>query len=291
MKVLITGARGQLGRELTAVASASGEPVMAVDVDTLDITSRESVHDALVESRPDVVINCAAMTAVDACEERADEAMSVNGHAVRWVAEACDAIGARLVQISTDYVFDGTKADPYVESDEPNPRSVYGHTKLVGERAALDLGDAGLVVRTSWVCGLHGSNMVKTVLKLLEESRPMAFVDDQIGHPTFAADLASMVFKLAVDSRSGIFHVTNEGAVSWFEFVREIVERSGHDPAVVKAIRTSDLQPPRPARRPANSVLENAALARAGYSPMRDFRLPLDELLDALARGRDKLTG
>ncbi|MFM8856743.1 MAG: SDR family oxidoreductase, partial [Actinomycetota bacterium] len=147
------------------------------------------------------------------------------------------------------------------------------------------------VVRTSWVCGLHGSNMVKTVLRLLEESRPMAFVDDQIGHPTFAADLAAMVYTLAVDSRSGIFHVTNEGAVSWYEFVREIVQRSGHDPGVVKPIRTSDLQPPRPARRPANSVLENAALASAGYAPMRDFRLPLDELLEALAQGRDKLVG
>jgi len=284
MKLLITGARGQLGRDLTDVASSSGDEVVAVDVDALDITKRESVHDALVELRPDVVVNCAAMTAVDACEDRADEAMSVNGHAVRWIAEACDAIGARLVQISTDYVFDGTKVGPYVESDEPNPQSVYGHTKLVGEQAALDLGDAGLVVRTSWVCGLHGSNMVKTVLRLLDESRPMAFVDDQIGHPTFAADLAKMVHTLAIDSRSGIFHVTNEGAVSWYEFVREIVQRSGHDPSVVKPIRTSDLQPPRPARRPANSVLENAALARAGYAPMRDFRLPLDELLGALAR-------
>ena len=289
MKLLITGARGQLGRELTDVASASGDEVVAVDVDALDITKRESVHDALVELRPDVVVNCAAMTAVDACEERTDEAMSVNGHSVRWIAEACDAIGSRLVQISTDYVFDGTKAGPYVESDEPNPQSVYGRTKLVGEHAALDLGDAALVVRTSWVCGLHGSNMVKTVLRLLDESRPMAFVDDQTGHPTFAADLAATVHTLAVDSRSGIFHVTNEGAVSWYEFVREIVQRSGHDPSIVKPIRTSDLQPPRPARRPANSVLENAALAQAGYAPMRDFRLPLDELLDALAQGRDKL--
>ncbi|MFM8858418.1 MAG: dTDP-4-dehydrorhamnose reductase, partial [Actinomycetota bacterium] len=205
MKLLITGARGQLGRELTAVASASGEAPIAVDLDALDITKRDAVHDALVEMRPDVVINCAAMTAVDACEEREDEAMSVNGHAVRWIAEACDAIGARLVQISTDYVFDGTKAGPYTESDVPNPQSVYGRTKLVGEQAALDLGEAGLVVRTSWVCGLHGSNMVKTVLRLLEESRPMAFVDDQIGHPTFAADLAAMVYTLALDSRSGIF--------------------------------------------------------------------------------------
>jgi dTDP-4-dehydrorhamnose reductase len=268
-----------------------GDEVSGVDVDVLDITKRESVHDALVELRPDVVINCAAMTAVDACEEREDEAMSVNGHAVHWIAEACDAIGARLVQISTDYVFDGTKNAPYVESDEPNPQSVYGRTKLVGERAALELGDSGLVVRTSWVCGLHGANMVKTVLRLLDESRPMAFVDDQIGHPTFAADLAAMVHTLAMDSRSGIFHVTNEGAVSWYEFVREIVQRSGHDPEIVKAIHTVDLDPPRPARRPANSVLENTALVRAGYAPMRDFRLPLDELLDDLTHGRDRLDG
>lgn len=291
MRLLITGARGQLGRDLTRIATERGDRVAAVDVDVLDITKRESVHDALVELRPDVVINCAAMTAVDACEEREDEAMSVNGHAVHWIAEACDAIGARLVQISTDYVFDGTKTVPYVESDEPNPQSVYGRTKLVGERAALELGDSGLVVRTSWVCGLHGANMVKTVLRLLDESRPMAFVDDQIGHPTFAADLAAMVHTLAADSRSGIFHVTNEGAVSWYEFVREIVQRSGHDPAIVKAIHTADLDPPRPARRPANSVLENAALARAGYAPMRDFRSPLDELLDDLTHGRDKLDG
>lgn len=291
MNLLITGGRGQLGRELSDIAASRGDLVTSVDVDTLDITRREMVHDVLAGVRPDVVVNCAAMTAVDACEDRQDEAMAVNGLAVRWLAEACDAIGARLVQISTDYVFDGTKETPYVETDLPNPQSVYGRTKLVGEEAALELAGAGLVVRTSWVCGLHGSNMVKTVRRLLEEGRPLAFVDDQIGHPTFAADLAAMVHTLAVDERSGIFHVTNEGAVSWYEFVCEIVRGSGGDPTAVKAIRTADLDPPRPAPRPANSVLENSALARAGYPRMRDFRLPLGELLDDLAQGRDRLVG
>lgn len=271
-------------------AIAHGDIVTAVDVDSLDITRREAVHEALVEVRPEVVVNCAAMTAVDACEADEEGALAVNGYAVRWIAEACDAIGARLVQISTDYVFDGTKATPYVESDVPNPQSVYGRTKLFGEIAALELGDLGLVVRTSWVCGLHGSNMVKTVKRLVEEARPLAFVDDQIGHPTFTSDLAGMVHRLAKDDRSGIFHVTNQGAVSWYGFVCEIVSALGGDPSIVRAIRTVDLDPPRPARRPANSVLENAALAAAGYSQMRDFRVPLREMLSDLERGRDRIT-
>lgn len=289
MKFLVTGGRGQLGTEFAALAARHGDSVIAVDSSTLDITSREMVHDSIVEVRPDVVVNCAAMTAVDACEGRQEEALAVNGHGVRWLAEACDATGARLVQISTDYVFDGEKSSPYVESDVPNPKSVYGRTKLVGEHEALELGDAALVVRTSWVCGEFGSNMVKTVLRLMSEGKPLAFVSDQIGHPTFTSDLAAMVHTLCRDAHSGIFHVTNEGVVSWYEFVRDIVELSGGDPSSVRSIRTSELDPPRPAPRPANSVLANAALARAGYAPMRDFRSPLNELLVRLATERDKL--
>lgn len=282
MKILITGAHGQLGRELHELATTAGDDVIAVDTDTLDITQRQAVHEGIAESRPDVVVNCAAMTAVDACESRADEAMAVNGHAVRWLAEACDATGAHLVQISTDYVFDGTKTSPYVETDTPGPTSVYGATKLVGEYETLVLGEAGLVIRTSWVCGRFGSNMVKTVHKLVRTGQPLAFVDDQVGHPTFTSDLAAMIHQLSVDRRHGIFHVTNEGAVSWYEFVRAIVGQLGGDENIVRAIRTSELDPPRPAPRPANSVLENAALAAAGYAPMRDFRRPLAELLRVL---------
>lgn len=285
MKVLVTGAKGQLGRELDEVCSAAGDQVIGLDVDSLDITDRDAVHGALVELSPDVVVNCAAFTAVDACEDQPDLALDVNAHAVRWIAEAVDAVGAHLVHISTDYVFDGTLDRPYVETDEPNPRSVYGRTKLAGEHEALAIGSAATVVRTSWVCGFHGNNMVKTVLRLVNENKPLAFVDDQIGHPTFTSDLARALRLLAHDRRAGLFHVTNQGAVSWHGFVCAILSAMGLDSSSVRAIATGDLDPPRPAPRPANSVLENRAWSAAGYPPMRDFHEPLVELLTRLTSG------
>jgi dTDP-4-dehydrorhamnose reductase len=201
---------------------------------------------------------------------------------VRWVAEACDAIDAHLVHVSTDYVFDGTKPTPYVETDVPNPQSVYGTTKLAGEAEALAIGTRAAVVRTSWVCGFHGNNMVKTVHKLAQERDSLSFVSDQIGHPTFTSDLAPLLHIAATDRLAGIFHGTNQGAVSWYEFVREIVRLMGRDPSMVHAITTAELQPPRPAKRPANSVLDNKALRDLGYAPTRDFREPLAELLARL---------
>ena len=284
MKVIVTGAKGQLGREIVELADSTDDEVIGLDSATLDITDRDAVHTAIAELRPDVLMNCAAFTAVDACEENEERALDVNGHGVRWLAESVDAVGGHLLQISTDYVFDGTLDRPYIETDEPNPRSAYGRTKLVGEREALSLGAVGTVVRTSWVCGYHGSNMVKTVLRLVNENRPLAFVDDQVGHPTFTGDLAPALLQLARDRRSGIFHVTNQGAVSWYEFVRSVVEGLGADPGMVRAIATRDLDPPRPAPRPANSVLENRAWSEAGYRPLRDFHEPLTELLARLRR-------
>ncbi|MGA0877992.1 MAG: dTDP-4-dehydrorhamnose reductase [Ilumatobacteraceae bacterium] len=267
------------------MCGAAGDQVIGVDMDSLDITNRDAVHTMLAESSPDVVVNCAAFTAVDACEDQPDAALEVNAHAVRWIAEAVDAVGSHLVHISTDYVFDGTLDRPYVETDEPNPRSVYGQTKLAGEHEALAIGSAATVVRTSWVCGFHGNNMVKTVLRLVNENKPLAFVDDQIGHPTFTSDLARALRFLALDRRPGLFHVTNQGAVSWHGFVQAILSALNLDPSSVRAIATRDLNPPRPAPRPANSVLENRAWTSAGYPPMRDFREPLTELLARLAVG------
>lgn len=282
MKILVTGAHGQLGRELLESGSVTSDDIVGLDAGTLDITQRDAVHAAVAELRPDVVVNCAAFTAVDACEEQPERAFDVNGHAVRWLAEAVDAIGGHLLQISTDYVFDGTLDRPYVETDEPNPRSVYGRTKLAGEHEVLALGGAGTVVRTSWVCGFYGSNMVKTVMRLVGENRPLSFVHDQVGHPTFTSDLAPALLQLARDRRAGIFHVTNQGAVSWYEFVCSIVKGLGDDPSKVRAIATDDLDPPRPAPRPANSVLDNRAWRDAGYPPLRDYREPLAELLTRL---------
>ena len=282
MKILVTGANGQLGKDLMQVIVAAGDEAFGIDIDTVDITSRDAVHDVLATLHPDAVINCAAFTAVDACEDNTETAMLVNGTAVRWVAEASDAVGAHLVHVSTDYVFDGSKIGPYIETDVPNPQSVYGRTKLVGEQEALAAGSGVAVVRTSWVCGFHGNNMVKTVHKLAQERDSLSFVSDQIGHPTFTSDLAPMLHRLATDRRAGLFHGTNQGAVSWHEFVQEIVRLMGKDPAMVLPITTAELLPPRPAQRPANSVLDNKAWRDAGYAPTRDFREPLAELLELL---------
>jgi dTDP-4-dehydrorhamnose reductase len=279
MRVLVTGGAGQLARDVERRWSRAGDEVVAVARDRLDVADRDQVLGAITQLRPDVVVNCAAWTAVDACEGDRERAFAVNGLAVRWVAEAVRRVGAHLVQISTDYVFDGSLDRPYDEWDDPSPRSVYGASKLAGEREA---GPDATIVRTSWVCGEHGNNMVKTVLRLAEERTSLSFVDDQRGCPTFTTDLADAVRRLAADRRSGLHHLTNAGAVSWYEFVRDIASAAGHDPEMVHPISTADLDPPRPAPRPANSVLDHAVWRMAGLPPMRHYRDPLDEVVARL---------
>jgi dTDP-4-dehydrorhamnose reductase len=286
VRILITGAGGQLGHDVVAAATAAGDDVLGLDRAALDVTDRGAVLAAITTWRPDVVIHCAAWTAVDACESDPERAMASNGMAVRWVAEGCDRAGAHLVHVSTDYVFDGRLDRGYHEWDRPNPLGIYGSTKLAGEREALVLGAGAAVVRTSWVCGEHGANMVRTVLRLLEggDDTPgrLAFVDDQRGCPTFTADLATMLRRLALDRRGGVYHVTNQGAVTWYEFAQAVVTAAGRDPAVVRPIATAELDPPRPAPRPANSVLDNAALRAAGIPLLRDFHAQLTELVAVL---------
>lgn len=274
MRILVTGANGQLGTELQPLLEP--HEVVPVDLPELDITDRALVLGAFHEIDPDIVINCAAMTAVDDCETKLDLAYAVNAMAVRHLAEGCRTVGAHLTTISTDYVFDGTKVGPYHEWDDTCPASVYGRSKLAGEHEA---GPGATIVRTAWLCGEHGPNMVKTILRLLDENETLSFVDDQIGHPTFTTDLAPVLRNLAIDRRPGVFHVTNQGAVSWFEFAQEVARASGADPARVTPCATEDLQPPRPAPRPANSVLDNAALRLSGLPVTRDFRAPLAELV------------
>ncbi len=283
MRVLVTGSGGQLGTDVARFSEASGDDVIAARHTDLDVSDRDAVHGAVSTLRPDVVINCAAWTAVDACESDPDRAMAQNALAVRWLAESCDRTNARLVHISTDYVFDGTLDRPYIESDIPAPQSVYGASKLAGEHEALALGTSATIVRTSWVCSENGSNMVKTIMRLAGTRTELAFVDDQVGNPTFTADLAPMIRRLAVDRRSGIHHVTNQTSTSWYGFAREVVAAMGKDPDMVRPITTAELQPPRPARRPANSVLDNMVLRSAGVALLRDFPEPLRETVKALS--------
>ena len=282
MKVLVTGADGQLGRELVALLGGAGHDVVGTDQGSLDVTDRGAVLQAVAGLRPHAVVHAAAWTAVDACETDPDLAFRVNALAVRHVAEASRRFDAPLCHVSTDYVFDGTKAAPYLEWDRPNPQSVYGRSKLGGE---LELGPEATLVRTSWVCGRHGANMVKTILRLAGERDELAFVDDQRGCPTFAADLAAKMLELVVDRRPGLFHVTNQGPVSWFEFAQEVLASAGLDPGRVSPISTADLAPPRPAPRPANSVLDNAALRLSGVALLPHHRDPLDRLVGQLREG------
>ena len=279
MKVLITGAAGQLGVELVQHCIEMGDDVVAADRSVLDITDSAAVDSLLALHRPDAVINTAAFTAVDACETNVATAELVNGTAVGIVRAACEKFGAHLVHVSTDYVFDGTLNRPYVESDETNPQSAYGRSKLAGEIAA---GLDASIARTSWVCGEYGNNMVKTILRLAAGDAPLAFVDDQRGHPSFTADLAPALRVLAIERRAGKFHLTNSGAVSWCEFVGDILQAAGYDRRRVSPIATADLDPPRLARRPANGVLDNSAWRSAGKESLRDFRKPLTELVARL---------
>ena len=283
MRVLVTGAGGQLGRDTVLACEAAGDDVFGFDRAGLDVTDRDAVLGAVTSLRPDAVIHCAAWTAVDACESDVDRAFVANALAVRWVAEGCARVGSHLVSISTDYVFDGTKVGPYHEWDVTNPTSVYGASKLAGEREALVLGGSAAVARTSWVCGEFGSNMVKTIMRLAAERDSLAFVADQIGHPSMCADLAPMLRRLAIDRRSGVHHVTNQGAVSWFEFAQAVVSAMGKSPSMVSPITTAELQPPRPAKRPANSVLGNAVLRAGGISLLPDFRESLQKLVTRLS--------
>lgn len=279
MKIFITGAGGQLGRELELFAQNAGHSVTASTHDDLDITQSAEVNAALATARPDVVIHAAAWTAVDACEGDVDRAFAVNAEATGFIADAAHNVGARVVYISTDYVFDGYKRAAYIETDEPNPQSVYGASKLAGERM-MSANDA--IVRISWVCGFHGPNMVKTILRLAEGQSELKFVQDQIGNPTFADDVATMIIRLAEEQRSGLWHVTNQGVVSWFDFAQDVLRVAGMDPKRVIPISTDDLIPPRPAKRPANSVLDNSALRAAGLPLLADFSEPLQRLVNRL---------
>ena len=284
MRVLITGAGGQVGHELVRVFGAGGHEVAGFDHASLDITNRDSVRAAVVEFHPDAIVHSAAWTAVDACEGDPDRAFAVNAMGTRFIVEASRFVDAAVHYISTDYVFDGTKDSAYLEWDQTNPQSVYGASKLAGER---ELGDNSSIIRTSWICGFHGPNMVKTILRIAAENDTLSFVDDQRGCPTFADDLGAMIAQLVVERRTGIFHVTNAGPVSWYEFAREVLLASGQDPERVLPVATADLQPPRPAPRPANSVLDHAALRLSGIDTMADFREPLRRLVAALTSATD----
>jgi dTDP-4-dehydrorhamnose reductase len=280
LRVLITGAGGQLGRELQE--AFAGYDVVACDHARLDVGDRDAVLQAAGSVAPDAIVHAGAWTAVDACESDPERAHHVNALGTRHVVEAARLSRAHLCYVSTDYVFDGTSSRPYHEWDEPAPRSVYGLSKRGGELEVLTGRPGSSIVRTSWVCGRHGANMVKTVLRLGAQPGPLAFVDDQRGCPTFADDLAGAIRDLVVARLPGVFHVTNQGPTTWYAFARDVLAVAGMDPDRVRPITTAELDPPRPAPRPANSVLDNLALRQLGLPLLPDHHIALERTVKEL---------
>ena len=265
---LVPGARGMLGQDLVA-RLGGGHSVSAVDLAELDITDQEAVGDAVAGH--DVVVNCAAWTDVDGAESNEEAATSVNAHGPRLLARACRSTGARLVQLSTDYVFDGTASTPYGEEETPAPRSAYGRSKAAGEAAVREeLPEQHLVVRTAWLYGRHGRCFPRTIAQLARERGTVSVVEDQVGQPTWTVDVADLIVRLIeADARPGTYHATSSGSASWYGFAREVVRAAGLDPDCVHP--TSSEAFTRPAPRPAYSVLGHQKLHAVGVSPIGDW--------------------
>lgn len=273
-QLLVTGSHGQLGRAVLKTADARGLPAQGRDLDTLDITDPIAVGSWIRAARPRAVINCAAYTAVDDCETHEAEALAVNGTAVGHLAEVCNAVGATLIQISTDYVFDGTSTRPYREDDPVAPASAYGRTKLAGEEEARTA-DAHLIIRTAWLYGHSGRHFVGAIRRQIEGGNTqLRVVADQHGSPTFCDDLAAAALNLIEAGAVGTVHVANRGATTWHGFAVEIARRLGSD-ADIRPVTTDEF--PRPAPRPAYSVLDTAHLEALTGRPMPTWQ-------DALAR-------
>jgi dTDP-4-dehydrorhamnose reductase len=259
--ILVVGANGMLGRDMMALLGDRGR---GVDIDDIDITKLESVERVLTAVCPSVVVNCAAYTDVDGCESNQETAMQVNGEGVAHLAMATRTIGARLVQVSTDYIFDGSKGAPYQEDDAPHPLNVYGESKLAGEMNAAVNPDH-LIVRTQWLYGLHGKNFVETMLRAGSERDELSVVDDQTGSPTWTVDLAHAILALVEKGCRGVYHAANEGYCSWNAFARAIFQEAGMKVSV-NAMTTEQLN--RPAQRPLHSPLDCGKLAHdCGYRP------------------------
>ena len=279
---LIAGAGGMLGRDLLALLRREGAPVTGLARRDLDVTDAASVRDAFGRVRPDVVVNCAAWTAVDDAEAHESEALAVNGHGPANLAAACATGGARLVQVSTDYVFDGTARWPYPEDAVRAPRNAYGRTKLAGEDAVFGrLNDVGYVVRTGWLYGAHGSNFVRTMIRLERQRPEVAVVDDQHGQPTWTVDVAGqIVAMIRSGAEPGAYHATSSGQTTWCGLAREVFSLLGADPERIRPTASDAVE--RPAPRPACTVLGHDGWARAGLEPIGDWRLALSLAMPAL---------
>lgn len=282
MNILITGCNGQLGNELQLLeAKYQQHTFFNTDVNELDITNQLAVDDYVFRNQIDCIINCAAYTAVDKAEEQKELCTTLNTVAPSYLAAAVEKRGGCMIQISTDYVFDGTHSTPYVETDTPAPNSVYGCTKLAGELGVTKFCKKSIVIRTAWLYSTFGNNFVKTMLHLGRERKELGVVADQIGSPTYAADLAAAIMTIVEKGvKPGVYHYTNEGVASWYDFTKAIHRMAGIKDCNVKPIHTSDY--PTAATRPAYSVLDKKKITD-------DYQLTIPHWEEALQRCMDSL--
>lgn len=292
MKIMITGSHGQLGNELQSIIKSGKSEIgeiskeyqtaelLPVDIDTLDITDFAATEKYVLENKPDVIINCAAMTNVDGCESNYEAAFKVNALGVKNLAVAAEKVNAKFIQISTDYVFAGVGEKPFAEWDKIDPQSIYGASKALGEKYAMSFCTRTFIVRTAWLYGYIGKNFVKTVRRVLKEKGGMTVVNDQFGNPTSANDLAHHLLKLALTEEYGIYHCTGEGECSWYDFASKIAELSGYAGAV-KPCSTEWYNTTYnvPTKRPAYSSLQNLALSCTVGNEMRDWQIAIKEYI------------
>lgn len=278
MRIVVTGANGQLGKEIAK--QGSSHELILTDYDTLNITDSSAVAAFMKVIKPEAVIHCAAYTNVDGAESDYDGAFRVNVVGAQNIAAGCLETGARMVYVSTDYVFDGQKQQPYREFDSVNPQSVYGITKWQGEEIVRQILGRHYIIRTAWLYG-EGNNFVRTMLGLAAKNNTLRVVNDQIGTPTSTVDLAKSIFALLASDAYGTYHGTCQGQCSWYEFACEIFRQAGKQVEVLP-VTTSEF--PRPARRPAHSVLDNYMLRMTVGDPMRNWKTALEDYITSLNR-------
>lgn len=269
MTILVLGAKGMLGRDLVPILLTQHQ-VLGLDIEELDIQDEKAVNEELQKIRPNLVINAAAYTDVDQSEFEPEKAFSINANGARNVATACAKTGARMIHLSTDYVFDGQSPRPYREEDPPNPLNVYGASKLQGERLIQQILKDSLIIRTAWLYGPHGRNFVKAILGQVDQKKEIRVVNDQRGSPTYTKDLSRAILHLIPTGARGIVHVTNSESCSWFEFAQEILYVKGVEGITAVPISSTELK--RPARRPANSVLDCSRYNALTGQTMRSWK-------------------